>query len=136
MFISLMPFLVFGGLLCITLAAVDTVVLLPQLQHPGGGCLNKREKKGGKNPKKAQFKIASAKQSKRNLSSDSNRRKMIWHQVKQEKRKHKAKLVHSDSNEFIIATRVEPHLGHPGPLQLWLAVGLFIKQGERFSAGG
>lgn len=48
----------------------------------------------------------------------------------------KDKFVHSDANEFTIVTRVAPHLGHPGPLQLSLAVGLFVEQGEGLPAGG
>lgn len=45
----------------------------------------------------------------------------------------KDRFVHS---EFTIVTRAAPHLGHPGPLQLTLAVGLLVEQGEGLPAGG
>lgn len=35
-----------------------------------------------------------------------------------------------------MVTRTEPHLGHPGPLQLSLAVRLLVEEGECLSAGG
>lgn len=44
--------------------------------------------------------------------------------------------IEGDTTASITLTSVVPHLRHPGPLQLPLAVGLFVEQGKCFPAGG